>query len=58
LKPFGAGNEDWIKHTAAIPQPALLIRGTDAFGLQGIPPIVSDNEAKKTVQRMANCRYR
>lgn len=53
----GASDEDWLAHTAAIHQPAILIRGTDAAGLPGSPPIVTANEAKETVQRMANCRY-
>jgi pimeloyl-ACP methyl ester carboxylesterase len=53
----GANDEDWFKHLAAIRQPAILIRGTAAFGLSGAPPVVTDEEARETIDLIAGCRY-
>ena len=53
----GASDEDWFTHVAGITQPAILIRGNDAFGLADTPPIVTQHEANETVQRMSNCQY-
>ncbi|MBI3654009.1 MAG: alpha/beta fold hydrolase [Acidobacteria bacterium] len=52
-----ASAEDWLSHLAKIPHPAILLRGTDGFGLTGAPPVVPVENAQQTVARLADCRY-
>lgn len=52
-----SSREDWSQHVAAVRQPALLLNALGPFGPPGAPPILSFEQAKKTVDALGNCRY-
>jgi hypothetical protein len=49
--------EDWPAHLAAIRRPAILFRATGAYGPPGAPPILSDQQARATLDLLAGCGY-
>jgi pimeloyl-ACP methyl ester carboxylesterase len=48
--------EDWQAHLAAIRQPTILFQAPGAYGPPGTPPIVSAEQARATIERLADCR--
>jgi hypothetical protein len=50
--------EDWPTIVAAVKQPTLLCNATGPYGLAGAPPILSEADARATVERLPNATYR
>jgi len=48
--------EKWIEYISSVPQPAVLINGTDPYG--GDDPILPKELAMETVNMMKNCIYK
>jgi pimeloyl-ACP methyl ester carboxylesterase len=49
--------EDWPTHLAAIRQPTILFQAPGPYGPPGAPPILSAEQARATIERLAGCRY-
>lgn len=47
-------NEDWDAIVRKIQQPVLFLRAPEAFGPTGYPPIVPQEQATATLERLAN----
>ena len=48
---------DWDDMVRRIEQPILFIRATDPFGPPGYPPIVPEDKARLTMDRLSDGRY-
>jgi pimeloyl-ACP methyl ester carboxylesterase len=48
---------DWDATVRQIEQPILFVRAMDSFGPPGYPPIVPEEKAKLTMDRLQNGRY-
>jgi pimeloyl-ACP methyl ester carboxylesterase len=49
--------EDWQAHLALIRQPAILFQAPGAYGPPGAPPLLSAEQARATIERLADCRF-
>ena len=49
--------EDWPMQLAAIRQPTILFQAPGAYGPPGTPPILSADQARATIERLADCHY-
>lgn len=52
-----AGTENWEAHISKINRPAILLHAPGPYGPAGTPPIVLLEQARATVEAMADCRY-
>lgn len=50
----GTITPDWMAIAATINQPILLMRATDPFGPPGYPPILPEDQARRTMNALAN----
>ena len=53
----GVLDEDWRTIISAIQQPTLLCNATGAYGPAGAPPLLAENDARATVELLANGHY-
>ena len=53
----GTSEEPWEEHLSAIQQPALLINAPGGYGPPGTPAVLPEENARKTADDLADCRY-